>query len=221
MAAQNSRHRGQLDGLPPQDHLPPLMLMGMGMVAAASPTQWTSSSQDHAAPTVQAAHRGSSSRSSLASASSPTAYTRPLPTIPTGRMQNKFHSMGPRRPLAALASGGTGPPLWSSTEVAGSPAVASFQGVPLLTSIEGPDVLRRALSQPRDVDVQRLGHEDGIADVDDAELSRLEMSRSGSKLTSPARDAFAGRVDPVEPAPDADTGVQASLAALRALRIAR
>ncbi|GAC75944.1 hypothetical protein PANT_19d00028 [Moesziomyces antarcticus T-34] len=233
----------QLDGLPPQDHLPPLMLMGMGMVAAASPTQWTSSSQDHAAPTVQAAHRGSSSRSSVASASSPTAYTRPLPTIPTGRMQNKFHSMGPRRPLAALASGGTGPPLspsafyetrsnlnalplrspagprlsWSSTEVAGSPAVASFQGVPLLTSIEGPDVLRRALSQPRDVDVQRLGHEDGIADVDDAELSRLEMSRSGSKLPSPARDAFAGRVDPVEPAPYADTGVQASLAALRAL----
>ncbi|GAK68176.1 uncharacterized protein PAN0_047d6412 [Moesziomyces antarcticus] len=233
----------QLDGLPPRDHLSPLMLMGMGMVAAASPTQWTSSSHDHTAPTVQAAHRGSSSRSSVASASSPSAYTRPLPTIPTGRMQNKFHAMGPRRPLAALANGGTGPPLspsafyetrsslnplplrspagprlsWSSTEVAGSPAVASFQGIPLLTSNEGTDVLRRALSQPRDVDPQRLGQEDGIADVDDAELSRLEMSRSGSKLTSPAREAFAGRVDSVEPAPYADTGVQASLAALRAL----
>jgi hypothetical protein len=158
-------------------------------------------------------------------------------------MQNKFHAMGPRRPLAALANGGAGPPLspsafyetrsnlnplplrspagprpsWNSTEVAGSPAVVSFQGIPLLTSTEGTDVLRRALSQPRDVDPQRLCQEDGIADVDDAELSRLEMSRSGSKLTSPAREAFGVRADPVEPAPYADTGVQASLAALRAL----
>ncbi|SPO24294.1 uncharacterized protein UTRI_03562 [Ustilago trichophora] len=112
---------------------------------------------------------------------------------------------------------------WSAAVVTSSSMLGAVRGMarPELT-VNDKQVLRRALSQPRDdahgsIDSQTLSP-GGPDEDEDAELTRLEKSRSGTKKLPPLRvqqsDELSGSV---ERAPYADTGVQASLAALRAL----
>lgn len=117
---------------------------------------------------------------------------------------------------------------WSAAVVTSSSMVGAVRGMasPERTITDG-DVLRRALAQPRDdrEDAYRAREQQTtssgavIDDDDDAELTRLEKSRSGSKIVSlqKSRSESTDDTGSVNRAPFADTGVQASLAALRAL----
>ncbi|TKY88510.1 hypothetical protein EX895_002498 [Sporisorium graminicola] len=80
--------------------------------------------------------------------------------------------------------------------------------------------LHQALAQPTHHHTchQSIPPSDTILDTTDAEMSRLEKSRSGSRTLPPASPHTSTQLpDSLERAPYADTGVQASLAALRAL----
>lgn len=112
---------------------------------------------------------------------------------------------------------------WSAVVVTSSSMLGAVRGMarPEL-AVDHNRVLRRALSQPRNdehgpIDSQTLSS-GGPNQDEDAELTRLEKSRSGTKNLPALRvqqsDELSGSV---ERAPCADTGVQASLAALRAL----
>lgn len=117
---------------------------------------------------------------------------------------------------------------WSAAVVTASSVVGAVRGIasPERTVTDG-DVLRRALAQPRDdrddayrnSERQMVSSGVVIDDDEDAELTRLEMWRSGSKILpkQTVRSESADGSVIVDRAPFADTGVQASLAALRAL----
>lgn len=112
---------------------------------------------------------------------------------------------------------------WSADVVTSGSMLSSVRGMARPErAVSNADALRRALSQPAD-HVLRAGDSDtslhaGGNDDDDAELTRLEKSRSGSKMMpSQQRMDTTELPDSMERAPYADTGVQASLAALRAL----
>ncbi|SPO23905.1 uncharacterized protein UTRI_03562_B [Ustilago trichophora] len=112
---------------------------------------------------------------------------------------------------------------WSAAVVTSSSVLGAVRGMarPELT-VNDNQLLRRALSQPQDdvcgsFDGQILSPSRPDED-EDAELTRLEKSRSGTKILPPLRVQQSNEPSSsVERAPYADTGVQASLAALRAL----
>lgn len=113
---------------------------------------------------------------------------------------------------------------WSAALVTSSATLGAVRGLARPErAINDAEVLRRALSQPREdtypsISVDSQINSQGSAEDDDAELSRLEKSRSGSKMLPPPRMVNRTELsDSAERAPYADTGVQASLAALRAL----
>ncbi|CBQ73468.1 conserved hypothetical protein [Sporisorium reilianum SRZ2] len=176
--------------------LPPIHSKGVD--AAANPThaQW----------------KGKGKRSSYVSEIvndgpplSPSAFYESTPQMPFVPI--------PLSPAATRHSWASSDEPWSATVVTPSSTFGAVRGLARPEqSINDSHALHRALTHPG----QHTSVDPPFIDDDtDAELSRLEQTRSGSRTLPPPQDVHLP--DSLERAPYADTGVQASLAALRAL----
>ena len=110
---------------------------------------------------------------------------------------------------------------WSAAVITSGSMLGAVRGMAQPErSVNDNDVLRHALSQPQEDSYRAMEAQPraGLEEDEDAELTRLEKSRSGIKSSPPSQRVESVELpDSIERAPYADTGVQASLAALRAL----
>ncbi|SNX87209.1 uncharacterized protein MEPE_05919 [Melanopsichium pennsylvanicum] len=143
---------------------------------------------------------------------------------PSAFYGDKTHFKHPTRsPAGPRASWSSADGPWSAA-VTSSSILGAVRGMAAPeTMVNDSEVLQRALSQPRDdayrnTDIYSMSHVATKDEDQNAELTRLEKSRSSSgALPRPSKIENIELPDSLERAPFADTGVQASLAALRAL----
>ncbi|SJX63305.1 uncharacterized protein SRS1_14125 [Sporisorium reilianum f. sp. reilianum] len=176
--------------------LPPIHSKGVDAAAEPTHAQW----------------KGKGKRSSYVSGIvndgpplSPSAFYESTPQMPFVPI--------PLSPAATRHSWASSDEPWSATVVTPSSTFGAVRGLARPEqSINDSHALHRALAHPG----QHTSVDPPFIDDDtDAELSRLEQTRSGSRTLPPPQDVHLP--DSLERAPYADTGVQASLAALRAL----
>lgn len=223
----------RIDGLPAQDVQTSTIMHTRKVAAASSPTEYHEQGRSGNEPREGGLSRSSTRRSSVAgprpqpivslpdidasSARRTAPFNNPVnkgeegpPLSPSAfnTRTSKTLPLLPNSPVPARSSWESIDGPWSAAVVTSSSVLGSVRGLARpQRKLSDSQLLQRALPPPP----MSVDH--------DAELIRLEKSRSGSNdasLASPTSQTT-HPVGTVERAPLAETGVQASLATLRAL----